>query len=515
MSYQDDIDAAVKQLNADVALTHTIVHGDKDTEVPTDGGSVPSHAKVAADANLEIIGLLQPTVDSINDHAAFVEGKTSEAEASATAAAGSATEAAGSEQGSADHAAAALASEQQAEYWADQAEHHAGSVKNAMYYGGAWDPDDPLPPTPPDDRVPWFRVTGAGEDEPSDQLCWDPTDKQYYVTGWNQAVKALQGEVTDVEQQASDNKTALDDHLAADNPHHILVPPPGRLNFLINGDFRIWQRGDSFDTYGAFTSDRWYLAGYDSNKVKAIRNEDSVNLINTDGDRDQQTVFWQRVEMSPKRYSEVPMTFSFTVNWVVKPTSYLIVALWMKPSIEISGEVLEFPALVENGRQSKTFNLPKAPGDAAYLQVELKFSGAFNVMLSDVMLSLGPNLYPFPYTPIAEELALCQRYYEKSYDMDEPPGTNVGVDTGVYGAMLHVNCGVYNSTGVSVSTAFKATKFKTPNVTTFSSSGLSGQASTNLGAKLSSVSLGQNAFHVGISDIQYFGCHWTADAEIN
>lgn len=396
-------------------------------------------------------------------------------------------------------------------HWANKAKQHSGSITNGMFFAGRWDMKDGLPPEPDENLVPWYRIVAAEEPanrkeadpvwlalvddaKPGDQLCWDPIAKEYFIVDCTDKVWSVNGMEGDVV---------------------IATPaPPGRLNFLINGDFQIWQREVSFDTYKTFTADRWYIEGQDSNKVQVSKNGDALNVINTAGSRGERTVLWQRIEMSPNRYAKAPFNLSFIVGWNVKPTSYSVVIYWINDSYEATGDVLQFPEMPENGRQSQLFNAPEAPADAVYLHVEFLFTGAFNVDIRDVLMSLGPNLYPFPYTPKTEELSLCQRYYEKSYDMDELPGTNVGVDTGVYGSMLHVNCGVYNSTGVSVSTAFKVTKFKRPEITTFSSSGLSGQVSTNLGAKLSSVSLGQNAFHVGISDVQYFGCHWTAEAEI-
>ena len=74
---------ATVQLESDVQKTHEIVHGDENTEVETDGGLVPSHAKVAKDSHDEIIDLLEPTVNDINEHADFVETKANESEASA------------------------------------------------------------------------------------------------------------------------------------------------------------------------------------------------------------------------------------------------------------------------------------------------------------------------------------------------------------------------------------------------------------------------------------------------
>jgi hypothetical protein len=49
--------------------------------------------------------------------------------------------------------------------------------------------------------------------------------------------------------------------------------------------------------------------------------------------------------------------------------------------------------------------------------------------LSGVQLELGASVTPFEYKSFPEELAACQRYYEKSYDIDVAPGT-----VGGYGA---------------------------------------------------------------------------------
>lgn len=78
MSIDQRIIEATEQLESDVKLTHDIVNGDDNTEVSTEGGLVPSHAKVAKDSHDEIISLLQPTVSSINQHADFIIDKTHE-----------------------------------------------------------------------------------------------------------------------------------------------------------------------------------------------------------------------------------------------------------------------------------------------------------------------------------------------------------------------------------------------------------------------------------------------------
>ncbi len=53
MSIDQRIVKATEQLEDDVQLTHTIVNGDENTEVQTEGGPVPTHAKVAKDTGLQ------------------------------------------------------------------------------------------------------------------------------------------------------------------------------------------------------------------------------------------------------------------------------------------------------------------------------------------------------------------------------------------------------------------------------------------------------------------------------
>ena len=49
--------------------------------------------------------------------------------------------------------------------------------------------------------------------------------------------------------------------------------------------------------------------------------------------------------------------------------------------------------------------------------------------VTGVQLETGPIATPFEFLPFGDELARCQRYYEKSYNVDVAPGTNTGVGT--------------------------------------------------------------------------------------
>ncbi len=395
-------------------------------------------------------------------------------------------------------------------HWANKAKQHSGSITNGMFFAGRWDMKDGLPPEPDENLVPWYRIVAAEEPanrkdadpvwlalvddaKPGDQLCWDPIAKEYFLVDCTDKVWSVNEMEGDV-----------------------IIAPPGRLNFLMNGDFQIWQREVNFDTYKAFTADRWYIEGQDSNKVQVSKKGDALNVINTSGSRGERTVLWQRTEMSPGRYAKAPFNLNFIMGWIVKPTSYSVVIYWINDSYEATGDVLQFPEVPENGRQSQLFNAPEAPSDAAYLHVEFLFTGAFNVDIRDVLMSLGPQLYPFPYIPVAEELALCQRYYEKSYAMDTWPGTNIGEDTKAVGSMLHINTGNYSALGVAASCSFKVNKAKkTPVVTLYSTSGLKNSVASDQGARSVLVgNVSDAAFSVYVSDVFTFAAHWEAEAEL-
>ena len=92
--------------------------------------------------------------------------------------------------------------------------------------------------------------------------------------------------------------------------------------------------------------------------------------------------------------------------------------------------------------------------------------------LTGVQLEAGDTATPFEHRSYGEELALCQRYFEKSYNTDVVPGT--ATFTGVF-----TNGGVTNLAAANyatrASTAYKVTKRATPTVTTFDTAGNSGK----------------------------------------
>jgi hypothetical protein len=138
--------------------------------------------------------------------------------------------------------------------------------------------------------------------------------------------------------------------------------------------------------------------------------------------------------------------------------------------------------------------------------------------VSNVQLEFGTTSTPFESLPIALELELCQRYYEKSYPQGNFPG---GAGGGSHQSII--------ATAFLLSSAsiyFKETKRATPTITAYSpATGGSGVISEyNPGGTLVAdraavaSATGTTAFSLGgtgtLTPGNYITAHWVADSEL-
>lgn len=83
MTLQTDLQDAVARVESDSQILHNIIHGDDQTEVPTEGGNVKTPAKAIKDIEATIqAGLtdLEATADQLADAVDTVSQKADEAE---------------------------------------------------------------------------------------------------------------------------------------------------------------------------------------------------------------------------------------------------------------------------------------------------------------------------------------------------------------------------------------------------------------------------------------------------
>jgi len=250
-------------------------------------------------------------------------------------------------------------------------------------------------------------------------------------------------------------------------------------NAIINGNFDIWQRGTSWTDIGSsgtFTADRWEIRENLATGTMNVTKETTVKPtraqsgIETTATLKVAVGTTQATTGAAEDASIEQKIEGFNIRSVYG--HHCVLSFWVRcsmtgifyASIEDSNGVYAYPMKFTvdsvdtwerkelefeflNG--SATWNLDETLGAS----VRITLSGGDTVMggsdrqwnasgyngaadcndnffattntfyLSQVQLSKGRKVMPFPIRHIADELALCQRYYEKSYEVGTDPGT--------------------------------------------------------------------------------------------
>ena len=159
--------------------------------------------------------------------------------------------------------------------------------------------------------------------------------------------------------------------------------------------------------------------------------------------------------------------------------------------------------------------------------VQTSFSGTVveqtftsNALIYWVKLETGEFATPFSPRPFGEELALCQRYYEKSYNYAVPAGSNTSEGV-VFEAKSALNSGTQVSMGTQFSSArYAVSKRKSPTLTLYSKIGTKDKISKSGEKDVSAniVANGETGFYIQTTDTIYthenLYFHFVADAEI-
>jgi len=141
-----------------------------------------------------------------------------------------------------------------------------------------------------------------------------------------------------------------------------------------------------------------------------------------------------------------------------------------------------------------------------------------NLYITGVQLEVGSVATPFEFEPFETTLRKCQRYYEKSYNVDVAPGTNTATGAFFVTASTHVD----STIGYMIQ--FKVTKRVVPDMLGWTDSGT---ANTFSWSRSGTSGTGGAAFYsTGTSAVDaYVGAsvpwvvatirgHWTASAEL-
>jgi hypothetical protein len=288
-------------------------------------------------------------------------------------------------------------------------------------------------------------------------------------------------------------------------------PLAGFRNAIINGNFDVWQRGTSFSA-SAFAADRW-LNGYVGSSAVMSRQAFTLGQTDVPGEprffsravvtsvagASNYSIMLQRIE-GVRTFAGQTVTISFWAKADAARSIAVELAQWFgtggSPSAMVTGiGATKFTIGTAWQQISLTVNVPSIAGKTLgtagddYLALNIWFDGgsSFNARngtlgqqsgtfdIARVQVEPGGFRTPFELRPLGTELALCQRYYEKSYDLDTTPGT--ATDTGLVGGQ----CVYYfSTTGYAVpapAVTYRVTKRGTPQLTFWNRSGTAGQYS--------------------------------------
>lgn len=282
--------------------------------------------------------------------------------------------------------------------------------------------------------------------------------------------------------------------------------PSLNTNAIINGGMDIWQRGTSFsnpNSTSSYTVDRWISlsgTGYTFSRqlsgltgiqycMRAGRNSGSTAANNVwmlyalesaDSYRFAgQTVTWSFYARKGADFSQSSSALTARLFWGTGTDQ--------NPASGLTGgaNLVDQNVTLTTSWQRFTFTA-SVPSNATQLGVGTFYltsgtAGATDYYeITGVQLELGSIATPFKRAggTLAGEVALCQRYYSKSYNLGTAPGTATAA--GIVSVYVE---GTINN--VSVPVQFKTQMRVAPTITTYSGTGVTGQFSNDLAATTS------------------------------
>jgi hypothetical protein len=348
-----------------------------------------------------------------------------------------------------------------------------------------------------------------------------------------------------------------------DNLGGAVAPFVAGKNFVINGGFDIWQRGTSITPTGAtiYSADRWTV--YNANMtVSRQTTSDTTNLPNiqycarvqrTAGNTGTGQIYlinpFETINSIPLAGKTVTISFYARAGANYSTTSnilnYRVTSGLGTNENPLNGYTSGADVISANATLTSTWQRFSATATVSANATEL-WVGFVNTPtgtagandwyeVTGVQLELGSIATPFSRAggSIGGELALCQRYYERSYNLDMPSGTANSLGNG---AITNANAGnVPLSSGAAGNVVgfniipFKVTKRIAPTMVVYDYDGtanavrvypadakrvgVTGLASIQTSGAFQFMSF-NNTGVVTITTAANIMFHWTADAEL-
>ena len=305
----------------------------------------------------------------------------------------------------------------------------------------------------------------------------------------------------------ADGTITTDDILASD----VKNLKSGRKNLIINGDFRVSQRGDyttaTSASDGTYYLDRWKLQV--TTVTATVQDTTLKQKIAATSSGSGNIEALQTVE-------DFNILTNKTITVSAKVTSNSSDA---RIVVKTAAGVFHNSTTHTGGGSEETLSVTFSSGSATVMHVWCGITGASRVSVSitsgdyiefkEVQLELGSVATDFEHRSYGEELALCQRYYQKSYGEGEYAADNSGDST----VSFIPTGGFYN-------VLFPCVMRVVPSIVTYRKNGGAtnqAQLDTNGGVykSLNTASINTKGFAVSASaSSNGYRFHYLADAEL-
>lgn len=204
---------------------------------------------------------------------------------------------------------------------------------------------------------------------------------------------------TDIHVAASD-KTKWDSYeqLISDNTSHL--NERANKGFIINSDFQIWQRGESFILGGPpqYSSDRWAVGSSTSQALKIEKVDSGLKMTWL---KQENGVITQYLELpDKKRLIGKKISISISINNLIYTYTTILDDINKYINFDLSNKVFTVGTHTDTKYYIRLFH-SEAPIGTTYVINHIR----------DVFGSVS-NFIPMSY---GEELAMCQRYYEEGF----------------------------------------------------------------------------------------------------
>jgi hypothetical protein len=270
-----------------------------------------------------------------------------------------------------------------------------------------------------------------------DNLQTDTDNSNVTLNDIQSGIAAIDLRVSNVENQYLTNVNTINSinntiTITQTNVSNLSVTSTATTNKIINGNFTIWQRGDTFgpaiNTKNYLTADRWHHSTGHGGQLTSSKvlvdttTEGIVNglLINLTGNTSQFTLSQFIENVYSIRAGQVTISIFLIANSNCNIGLTILQNFGSGGDPDITVSTTTFAVTTTITKFIYTFTMPsvlsKNIGSNSYVKIMLSGSTWDNIIMSRFQVQESNTAMDFEERSYNFDLDLCQRYYETGYD---------------------------------------------------------------------------------------------------